>query len=170
MSRYHLAFLSLAGDPSRAAFAPIEPLAASGWVGVQIFFVISGFVIAFSACGKNARRFVRGRAERLYPAAWICATVTLLLSVETGHDDAGTGADYFRSMLLLPVGPWVSGVYWTLAVEMSFYGLVAVVFAWRGAGALPRLAVVLGGSLRLLDRPDRRRGPHRVVRLADRTT
>ena len=47
-----------------------------GWVGVQLFFVISGLVIANSAYHSNWRRFARGRVLRLYPAAWC----TLLLS------------------------------------------------------------------------------------------
>lgn len=137
---YHLAYLSRLGDPSAAALGAIAPLAASGWVGVQIFFVLSGFVIAFSASrGKGARAFVRGRAARLYPAVWICASITALLSFRTG-----IGADYLRSILLWPVGPWVSGVYWTLAVETMFYALVAIVLAWRGPAALPRLAMMLG--------------------------
>ncbi|MDQ3075147.1 MAG: acyltransferase [Pseudomonadota bacterium] len=137
---YHLAFLSRTGDPSRAALAAIEPLAASGWVGVPIFFVISGFVIACSARGKTARQFITGRASRLYPAAWVCATVTMLVAFRPG-----IGLDYVRTLALWPIGPWVSGVYWTLAVEMAFYALVALVLAQRGSAALPRLAVAIGG-------------------------
>jgi peptidoglycan/LPS O-acetylase OafA/YrhL len=38
-----------------------------GWVGVEIFFVISGFVIANSARNVSAREFLFGRALRLYP-------------------------------------------------------------------------------------------------------
>ncbi len=137
---YHLAYLSRLADPLRDDLGAIRPLAASGWVGVQIFFVISGFVIAFSASkGSGAGAFVRGRAARLYPAAWICASVTMSLGVR-----AASGGDYLRSMLLWPVGPWVSGVYWTLAVETSFYSLVAITLARRGPSALPRLAVGLG--------------------------
>src|SRR2546430_146899 len=49
-----------------------------GWVGVEIFFVLSGFVIAQSADGKSAYRFLVGRAGRLLPAIWICATITLV--------------------------------------------------------------------------------------------
>src|SRR5436305_15044411 len=45
-----------------------------GWVGVQIFFVISGIVIANSAYGATAPSFAFGRFLRLYPAAW-CAVI-----------------------------------------------------------------------------------------------
>src|SRR6266403_2102841 len=48
-----------------------------GWVGVEIFFVLSGFVIAESANGKSAYVFFKGRAGRLLPSIWICATMAL---------------------------------------------------------------------------------------------
>jgi peptidoglycan/LPS O-acetylase OafA/YrhL len=50
-----------------------------GWVGVEIFFVISGFVIAFTAEGASSRAFLRSRVLRLVPGPWICATIALVL-------------------------------------------------------------------------------------------
>ena len=50
-----------------------------GWVGVQIFFVISGLVIANSARGASLQQFVVHRFLRLYPAAWCAAIVNLPL-------------------------------------------------------------------------------------------
>src|SRR5437868_3352741 len=70
--------------PGTDPVAPIGPVLSEpfrwGWVGVPIFFVLSGFVITLSADGKTARQFVIGRALRLYPAVWICATLTLLIA------------------------------------------------------------------------------------------
>jgi peptidoglycan/LPS O-acetylase OafA/YrhL len=107
-----------------------------GWVGVTVFFVVSGFVIAYSAQGRSAGHFVRSRVLRLYPAAWICATLTLVL-VRWGATE-----DYLRSLALWPVGPWISGVYWTLAVEIAFYATVA--FALMLKVPLMRVGVLLG--------------------------
>src|SRR5579862_6798985 len=87
-----------------AALRPIAPLASAGWVGVPIFFVLSGFVISFSAREKGWRDFIVGRCARLYPAAWICATITLLVIGPTPP------SQYIGSILLSPVGPWISGV------------------------------------------------------------
>ncbi|MGE5721544.1 MAG: acyltransferase family protein [Sphingomonadales bacterium] len=117
----------------------LAPLAASGWVGVEIFFVLSGFVIAFSAEAKTARQFFESRALRLYPAAWICATITLpTIGI------AGRSGDYLRSLLLWPTGPWVSTVYWTLGVEICFYLLVGLTLLVWGARRLVTLGMVLG--------------------------
>jgi peptidoglycan/LPS O-acetylase OafA/YrhL len=100
-----------------------------------VFFVISGFVIAFSASRKNAAQFVVSRAGRLYPAAWICASISMIVAPRPI-------ANYFGSIALFPLGPWVNGVYWTLAVEIAFYALIAVAL-WR-RWSLHRVAIALG--------------------------
>jgi len=115
----------------------LRGLVSSGWVGVEIFFVISGFVIAMSAQGKTVGQFVLGRAMRLYPAAWVCASITLLVA-------GGSLTVYLRSLVLWPVGPWIDGAYWTLAIEIVFYTLVAVVLGLWGDRALLRTGQLLG--------------------------
>lgn len=129
---YHFAWFHPLHDQALPAFQ----VADGGWVGVQIFFVISGFVIAFSASRKDARSFIASRASRLYPAAWICASISAVIVWPSAPD-------YLRSLLLFPIGPWVNGVYWTLAVEIAFYALIAVSL-WRGWN-LHGIALLLGG-------------------------
>lgn len=46
-----------------------------GLVGVEIFFLLSGTVIANSAEGSTFRAFLVNRLLRLYPAAWACAAI-----------------------------------------------------------------------------------------------
>nr|WP_256466834.1 acyltransferase [Bradyrhizobium sp. 149] len=99
-----------------------------GWVGVEIFFVISGFVIANSASNSSPGEFLLGRALRLYPAVWICATATLLVLLLFGSRPASEFIlPYIHAMLMVPkgvTGQWLDEVYWTLAAETAFYGLV----------------------------------------------
>jgi peptidoglycan/LPS O-acetylase OafA/YrhL len=85
---YHLGFWSWAGNGTTARifngaarFESATSFTWFGWVGVEIFFVISGFVIANSANEASAAAFLRGRILRLYPAAWICATSTAVFMV-----------------------------------------------------------------------------------------
>lgn len=137
---FHLMFYSWAGasigapqsfEHSFAAdiqFPNAAPYTWFGWVGVEIFFVISGFVIANSASNATAKEFLFGRALRLYPAVWIASTLSLLVLLFFAHDKASQFfLPYLQAMLLIPKGiggQWLDAVYWTLAAEMAFYGLV----------------------------------------------
>ena len=67
---YHFTFvgpiqLGQRGAALEAAFAEATPVTSALWVAVQIFFVLSGVVIAFSADGRSAGDFVRRRALRM---------------------------------------------------------------------------------------------------------
>src|SRR4051812_46418703 len=99
-----------------------------GWVGVEIFFVISGFVIANSASTSSPGGFLLGRALRIYPAVWVCATATFLVLLLFGSGPASELIlPYIHAMLMVPkgvTGQWLDEVYWTLAAETAFYGLV----------------------------------------------
>ncbi|MBR0983432.1 acyltransferase [Bradyrhizobium liaoningense] len=104
------------------------PFTWFGWVGVEIFFVISGFVIANSATTSSPGAFLLGRALRLYPAVWVCATATFLVLLLFGSEPASEIIlPYIHAMLMVPkgvTGQWLDEVYWTLAAETAFYGLV----------------------------------------------
>lgn len=106
------------------------PFTWFGWVGVEIFFVISGFVIANSASRSSPTEFLLGRALRLYPAVWVCATATLLVLLLFGTGSASQFImPYIHAMTLVPEGVTKQSldvVYWTLAAEMAFYVLVFV--------------------------------------------
>ncbi|MCX7307068.1 MAG: acyltransferase family protein, partial [Afipia sp.] len=60
---------------SFVAFPEWAGFAKYGYLGVQLFFVISGFVIAYSAVGRNASTFAIARFSRIYPAFFFCMTL-----------------------------------------------------------------------------------------------
>jgi peptidoglycan/LPS O-acetylase OafA/YrhL len=145
---FHLSFYAWASDGSTTAhmfvhagaFPALTPWTWFGWVGVEVFFVISGFVIANSANGETPIAFVKSRMLRLLPAAWICATITLTAWLIAGHPIGEMLQPYLRSLLLWRKGPWIDGAYWSLAVEIAFYTLIFVMLALQRFELLPALA------------------------------
>ena len=142
-----------------------------GWLGVEIFFVISGYVIALSTADGDAWTFVRRRLLRLAPAAWVCATISAVVLVAGGAaPPAGALGRWAASAALIPGLPQIDGAYWTLGVEIVFYAVVAVQLGRaRGNRAAIALTGLLLACLSLAYWPDRGGGtwddPTRVLRL-----
>lgn len=148
---YHFGWAFAAIPEARVAAALPQAasidLAHAGSIGVELFFVISGMVIARSAVGMRWTGFLRQRALRLVPAAWICATATLAVLVVNGQGDAALAGDWWRSMRFWPIGGQVDGSYWTLGVELSFYLMVtAVVGALGDPRRIERLGWAIGAA------------------------
>lgn len=121
-----------------------------GWVGVEVFFVISGVVIANSANAASPKEFVIGRFLRLYPAAWIAAIlsfVLLLLVPREIYTANGVkvypGGQAFVSSLTLINGYFLASAYWTLQIELAFYVLVWLSLLTSGRVTLIALARTL---------------------------
>lgn len=129
----------------------LAPFAWMGWIGVQIFFVLSGFVISASASTSTSWAFLKKRAIRLLPALWISACIALLARVLWGEPLELLIPAFLRTLVLSPIGPYIDGVVWTLVVEAAFYVSVAVVIlvAPRLGGSTKALylyALLLGGA------------------------
>lgn len=151
---FHLTYWGNAADGTTAdalqgaaKFARLGEYTRSGWVGVEIFFVISGFVIAYSAQGKDAFGFFRSRILRLVPAAVACATITVLVALSTGlFSPAYALRAYLASIFFFPFQPWVDGVYWSLGVEISFYGAVWLLIVSGAFSYFEMFILIMGTS------------------------
>jgi peptidoglycan/LPS O-acetylase OafA/YrhL len=129
---FHLAFSWAWADsgiarlmPNLPSFPELTSVAWVGWVGVEIFFVLSGFVIAYSAEGSSAFGFFRGRFLRLMPAVWICASVVLIVLLVGDFAPVQELTRYYlETLVLFPKHPWIDSVYWSLCVEIFFYGYI----------------------------------------------
>ncbi|MDF8334088.1 acyltransferase family protein [Novosphingobium cyanobacteriorum] len=150
---YHLAFKALAmGDNTlliasgKAAMNPPWTGATwFGWIGVQVFFVISGAVIAYSSTGVSARSFAERRFARLWPALAICATLALIVPLVTDEMwDRPALSAYARTLTFFPFGPWIMGQFWTLPIEVMFYGVIWLLIAAGQGQRLEELAWALG--------------------------
>ncbi len=146
---FHLCYVNLApirGSVPTNAFASMSRVAGNGWVGVDIFFVLSGYVIAYSTGNKSASGFAKSRFLRLVPTAAICAFITALVMVSTSQYTPSHAAYlWLRSVVFLP-GPMIDGSYWTLPVEVTFYFVVFVLLLTKNMRRLNVVAAALGGG------------------------
>src|SRR5208282_1371481 len=134
---------------------PAEYKIFYGWFGVfgvQLFFAISGLLMARLAGGLGPARFLAHRIVRIYPIYWLSALVAFLAYKATGLPQA------------LAINPWTLalapgfaegytlGVEWTLPFEISFYLLVTIIILvhlqrWIPLIALIWLSLIFGSIL-----------------------
>ncbi len=129
---YHYAFRGYAADGMSAMPYPsLAPVAKYGYLGVELFFMISGFVILMTAANGSLKGFLISRFVRLYPAFWACCTLTFVTILALGAPRYEASlAQYLINMTMTSAFVGVAeidGSYWSLFVEMKFYGLVALV-------------------------------------------
>jgi peptidoglycan/LPS O-acetylase OafA/YrhL len=126
-------------------------LFALGHYGVNLFFMISGFVIFMTLeRTKKPMDFVVSRFSRLFPAYWVAVAVTFsvvwvlgLPGKEVSWSQALANLSMVHSFFNVP---HVDGVYWTLEVELLFY---AWAFLAYRLGCLHRVHALLLGAMAL---------------------
>ncbi|MET7935157.1 acyltransferase [Streptomyces sp. NPDC005322] len=125
------------GSSPRGQFPTASTFFAYGCLGVQIFFIISGFVICMSGWGRPLRSFFASRVSRLFPAYWaaiILVTAVFALPWVTYEAVSPSDALVNFTMLQQPLGvDRVLGVCWTLWAELRFYALFALFVVLPGA-------------------------------------
>jgi peptidoglycan/LPS O-acetylase OafA/YrhL len=130
-SQYHWGFVRASGS--------------WGWLGVEAFFVISGFVIPYSLWMtgyklKNFTRYMARRTLRIEPPYVISILLTLALwelsALAPGF--AGSTVEFsapqilFHFFYLIPLThyTWISPVYWSLAYEFVFYIAIGLLYGF----------------------------------------
>lgn len=129
---FHLIAFTRAWEISKSTdiFPKLGELAKFGGYGVDLFFVISGFVILASANGRTVRQFAISRISRVFPAFWaaVFLAAVLFLFIWDGFREV----DLPKFLLNLTMTNMASGVgnldgvFWTLWSELRFYVLIAL--------------------------------------------
>ncbi|HZS44663.1 MAG TPA: acyltransferase [Blastocatellia bacterium] len=129
-----------------SAFIPngvVRTVGDHGWLGVEVFFVVSGFVIPYSLYnGRYELRFfkifVTKRIVRLDPPYLASIVLMLVLGVLTlkllnyrieAFNTSSLGLLLHLGYLNVIAGyPWLNPVYWTLAIEFQYYLLIGLIY------------------------------------------
>ncbi|MFJ4830463.1 acyltransferase family protein [Streptomyces sp. NPDC088747] len=139
------------GSSAERQFPTLHEYFAYGCLGVQVFFVISGFVICMSGWGRPLKSFFASRASRLLPAYWaavILVTAVFALPVVAYHAVSPSDALVNMTMLQQPLGVnRVLGVCWTLWAEIRFYALFALFVVLPGANRQRVIMFCVGWTL-----------------------
>ena len=122
-----------------------------GPFGVGLFFLISGLVVPISLEKHSALSFVAARGLRIYPTYWAGLALQLLVLLAASHI-WGRSLPYDWKTILsnaflvhdLVARPSIDLVNWTLAIEVRFYVLIALLSPWLRRG---NIAVVFGASV-----------------------
>jgi exopolysaccharide production protein ExoZ len=132
------------GLPTMFGTTSFNGVLYNGAVGVDLFFVVSGFIITVVSLHKgtlaprlNLFHYAGKRVARILPFLWVCVIVYALFRF------AGTGkydvVPYLNAMFLWPLGEVRPPVVWTLRQEALFY----IVFALSYLGGKRRPYLLL---------------------------
>jgi len=133
---YHFTFGSsrLLGTPTFG----IDIIMRYGYLGVDAFFMISGYVVLMSAMNKSPKYFVISRVVRLYPAYWVCCIITFAIIYITKITPPDTPPvtlklfAYNLTMFQEFLGKAnIYGVFWTLTYELGFYFIILLISALK---------------------------------------
>lgn len=148
-------FVHLDIQLKRLGFAQI----GSDWMatGVDIFFVISGFIMwvtTMNRTGLTATEFMKNRIIRIVPLYWMVSLfvlATALFAPQLLHTTVFELGHTICSFLFIPARHPTTGEFWpllvpgwTLNMEMLFYVLFAISIALSGGSARRRLAWIAG--------------------------
>ncbi|MEZ5501529.1 MAG: acyltransferase [Halioglobus sp.] len=130
--------LELLGEPIR-----VHVFFSLGWAGVQVLFVLSGFLLTLPYARANAMgrahprvsRYLLRRVARVFPAYYLQLLLLVVISLFTTGVLLVNWSNAVQYLLMLfvpaPVGigapASVNGVWWTLPIELSFYLVLPLV-------------------------------------------
>jgi peptidoglycan/LPS O-acetylase OafA/YrhL len=152
-------------NPEKYSYSfPTATLFNFGRLGVEFFFIISGFVITLTLTRCSSFiEFIKKRFSRLIPGMLVCsiATFTVLRIIDVNFLFPESHSFFNWLISNSFISPklvnlffssnvdYVDGAYWSLWVEISFYIIVSVLYFWNKAKLLRNYSIVVFASLAL---------------------
>ncbi len=127
---YHYTFRGYAADNMSPLHFPIlGSVFIYGYLGIFIFFILSGYTIILSGKNKTVTAFIRSRILRLYPSFWVAVCLTTFVTFLMGGDRFNVDFIQFMAnltMLSKYLGiKSVDNAYWFMFVILKFYFIIA---------------------------------------------
>jgi exopolysaccharide production protein ExoZ len=131
--------------------ASITTASSYGAIGVDLFFVISGFIMVYTTTdsfGQPAAgwAFMARRTARIVPTYWLATGLAAWFWFQTGQQHLVTPPSVLSSLFFIPIGSGmpINGVGWTLNYEVFFYCLFAFALRLDRPRALLALTALFG--------------------------
>lgn len=149
---YHLTCYTTADGAYLSDDNPLKWVGSFGWLGVQVFFVISGFVIPYSLhqhqySFSQALVFLKKRWVRIEPP-YLAAIAMILVLSQLWSKPLPINWNQVMSHLIYLTPflgyEWLNEIFWTLGIEFQFYLVMAILFAgFSHQRLLPKIAAVV---------------------------
>jgi len=129
---YHYTFVHTVSISDVYSYPILGDFFKYGYMGVELFFMISGFVILMTVINKSPVDFIISRISRLYPAFWIAlsiTTISIILFVADGSKEISL-SQFLINLSMVPEYiniESIDPVYWTLQVEIKFYFWIFII-------------------------------------------
>lgn len=141
---FHFGYAGPARPFMTTGFPELSGVARYGFLGVDLFFIISGFVIAASTQGRGFGQFAFARVVRLYPGHVVCMTISAVVLALWGLPPHGaTFVQWVANLTMVSPAlgqPFIDGAYWSIVLELVFYAWVA---ALVGLGLFERRTLTI---------------------------
>jgi len=133
---FHYTFRGFAADNmSILDFPYLGKIFKYGYLAIYAFFLLSGYVVVYSAQTKNFFEFVYSRIRRLYPSFWVAVLLTSFFTYQWG----GQRYHVYLNQVLINLTmlnrcisiPSVDGVYWFLFEILKFYFYISMLILFR---------------------------------------
>ena len=141
---FHYLYSAVArGRTPNVTESPIMGWAQYGYLGVELFFMITGFVMLSSTKGITAGTFLKKRFLRLYPMYWMALILIFSVSQFGIWQRPGLVAEnFYYSLTMAPKEfshEWLDPAHWFLARLLQFYLFILIVLALRLGKYLPSI-------------------------------
>ena len=130
------------GTVTSIELTPFSEIAKYGYLGVQLFFVVSGYLILMST-NRSAWQFAKGRIKRIYPLYWIAIIlITAITFLPTLSKNQPDFLQFLANITMFPTAfdqGWIDGAHWFMLVEIQLYLFIFVILKLRMGKHLPTI-------------------------------